>query len=64
MVGKHVKKEAVIAQKFHGFIENKSYQRNKIFYLKSIIEWQMRKKAISTVFHFSETVERVERVAV
>lgn len=39
MVGKHVKKEAVIAQKFHGFIENKSYQRNKIFYLKSIIEW-------------------------
>lgn len=36
MVGKHVEKEAVIAQKFHRFTENESYQRNTISHLNEL----------------------------
>lgn len=32
----HVEKEAMLAQKFHGFIENKSYQRKIISYLNEL----------------------------
>lgn len=64
MVDKHIEKEAVITQKFPGFIENKLYQRNMIFYLNEL-GWD-KKNAVGTVFYFSRTFDRVsvERVVV
>lgn len=44
MVGEHGEKEAVIVHKFHGFIENKSYQRNTISYLNELRGVVDRKK--------------------
>ena len=59
MVGKHVEKEAVIVQKFHGFVENKSYQRNTISYLNELCWVVDKKNAKGTVFYFSRTLDRV-----
>lgn len=46
MVGKHVEKEAVIAQNFHWFTENKSYQSNTISYLNELC-WVVDKKNVT-----------------